>query len=62
MTDVHCKKKRCLNNVKGWCKANGIYIDHMCESYAPSHSLMKTKTAKVHKENGKYRQNKGVLR
>lgn len=21
MTDVHCNKKQCLNNCKGWCKA-----------------------------------------
>lgn len=48
--------------MKGWCKANGIHIDHMCKSYAPSHSLVKTKTAKVHKECGKYKQNKGVLK
>nr|DAF52866.1 MAG TPA: hypothetical protein [Myoviridae sp. cty4e12] len=34
----------------------------MCKSYAPSHSLIKTKTAKVHKERGKYKQNKGVLK
>lgn len=62
MTDVHCEKKRCLNNIKGWCKANAIRIDHMCESYAPSHSLIKTKTAKVHKDRGKFKQNKGVLK
>lgn len=62
MTDVHCEKKRCLNNIKGWCKANAIRIDHMCELYAPSHSLIKTKTAKVHKDRGKFKQNKGVLK
>ena len=32
------------------------------KSYAPSHSLIKTKTAKVHKERGKYKQNKDVLK
>ena len=62
LTDVYCEKRRCLNNVKGWCKANGIHIDHMCKSYAPSHSLVKTKTAKVHKECGKYKQNKNILK
>ena len=62
MTDVYCEKKSCLNNCKGWCKAKGIHIDHVCRSYAAPHSLIKTKTAGVQKRGGKYKQNKGCLK
>lgn len=41
MTDVHCNKKQCLNNRKGWCKAHAIHIDGVCRSYAAPTTLMR---------------------
>ena len=41
MTDVHCNKKQCLNNCKGWCKAKAIHIDGVCRSYAAPTTLMR---------------------
>lgn len=62
LTDIHCDKKACLNNAKGWCKAKGIYIDGVCRSYAPADTLIKTKTARVEKRSGKYKQKHGCIK
>lgn len=62
MTDVYCDKKVCLNNCKGWCKAKGIHIGSTCRSYAHADTLIKTKTARVEKRSGKYKQKHGCLK
>ena len=62
MTDVYCTKKRCLNNVKGWCKAKGIHIDGMCRSYVPADTLIKGKHARVEKRQGRYRNAPGAIK
>ncbi len=54
MTDVHCSKRRCLNNRNGWCKAKAICIDGMCRTFADSRTLVKHRCAKVRREYGKY--------
>lgn len=61
MTDVHCDKKRCLNNCKGWCKAKAIHVDGVCKSYAHPKTLMSGNYAKVSKRSGKYKQNEGIV-
>lgn len=61
MTDVHCSKKQCLNNRKGWCAAHAICIDGQCKSYAPPNTLIKSKCARVRKERGKYKSNNGNI-
>lgn len=56
MTDVHCNKKQCLNNGKGWCKAKAIHVDGMCKSYAPASSLINKKNTNIVKRSGRYKQ------
>ena len=56
MTDVHCNKKQCLNNRKGWCMAKAIHIDGMCRSYAPASSLINKKNTNIVKRSGRYKQ------
>ena len=56
MTDVHCNKKQCLNNCKGWCKAKAIHIDGMCRSYDPASSLINKKNTNIVKRSGRYKQ------
>lgn len=62
MTDIHCSKKKCLNNCKDWCKANAICIDGSCKSYVSSHSVMRGKHARVHKSGGKYKPNRDCIK
>ena len=56
MTDVHCSKKQCLNNARGWCKAKAIHVDGMCKSYAPASSLINKKNTNIVKRSGRYKQ------
>lgn len=53
MTDVHCNKKQCLNNCKGWCKANAIHIDGVCRSYASPSSFMNGGHQRTVRTNGR---------
>lgn len=62
MTEVYCKKKACLNNTKGWCKAKGIHIDGMCRSYAAPRTLIKGKHARAEKRQGKYKNAPNVIK
>ena len=57
MTDIHCDNRICLNNHKGWCGANGIYLDELrqCKSFAKPKELAKHDCAKVRRVGGKYR-------
>lgn len=55
MTDVHCNKKQCLNNCKGWCKANAIHIDGVCRSYAAPSTLMRGNHQITVRANGRKR-------
>lgn len=59
MTDVYCEKRRCMNNIKGWCKANGIHIDGQCKSYAPPNTLMNGNVPRVQKHNRRYKRPSG---
>lgn len=61
MTDIYCEKEHCLNNRKGWCKAHAIRMDGMCRSYAPPDTLVKSKTARVRKEKGRYKRSPDVI-
>lgn len=53
MTDVHCDRKQCLNNSKGWCKAKAIHIDGVCRSYAPPSSVMNGRHQRTVRTNGR---------
>ena len=61
MTDIYCEKKHCLNNRKGWCKGHASRMDGMCRSYAPPDTLVKSKTARVRKEKGRYKRSPDVI-
>ena len=53
MTDVHCDRKQCLNNCKGWCKAKAIHIDSACRSYAYPSSVMNGRHQRTVRTNGR---------
>lgn len=59
---IYCDKQKCIHHDKGICTAKEVwYVNRQCDSYTSAHDLMRTKTAKVQKIHGRYRQKVGEV-